>query len=228
MSDDPKISERYRELPREEPPRALDDAILAASRRAVQARPAPLVAPDRAAPLVLPGRRRGGDHARGRGRRCTIAARSNPQRQEVLNAPLPPAMKVQEAPAPKAAEPARARRARDTAAVRRAHSVAPRPRPPRAGTASPRRRQQSRAERRDGGERRRARIARRAPPDAVADGACLGRAEPRSGARAHRAAARRGTPRGSGQGARGVPQALSRLPHSRRRCRAKVEKSSRQ
>jgi len=43
--DDKKVSERYRELPREEPPRALDDAILAASRRAVQARPAPLVAP---------------------------------------------------------------------------------------------------------------------------------------------------------------------------------------
>jgi hypothetical protein len=45
MSDDPKLSQRYRELPREEPPRALDEAILAASRRAVDARPAPLVAP---------------------------------------------------------------------------------------------------------------------------------------------------------------------------------------
>ena len=45
MSDDPKISQRYRELPGEEPPRALDDAILAASRRAVESRPAPLVAP---------------------------------------------------------------------------------------------------------------------------------------------------------------------------------------
>ena len=45
MSDDPKLSQRYRDLPREEPPRAVDDAILAASRRAVQARPAPLVAP---------------------------------------------------------------------------------------------------------------------------------------------------------------------------------------
>lgn len=45
MSDDPKLSQRYRELPREEPPRALDDAILAASRRAVESRPAPLVAP---------------------------------------------------------------------------------------------------------------------------------------------------------------------------------------
>jgi hypothetical protein len=45
MADDPKISERYRALAREEPPRALDDAILAASRRAVEARPAPLVGP---------------------------------------------------------------------------------------------------------------------------------------------------------------------------------------
>jgi hypothetical protein len=35
MADDPKLSQRYRELPREEPPRHLDDAILAASRRAV-------------------------------------------------------------------------------------------------------------------------------------------------------------------------------------------------
>jgi hypothetical protein len=38
VSDEHKISERYRELPREEPPRALDDAILAASRRAVKGR----------------------------------------------------------------------------------------------------------------------------------------------------------------------------------------------
>lgn len=42
---DDEISRRYRDLAREEPPRALDDAILAASRRAVEARPAPLVAP---------------------------------------------------------------------------------------------------------------------------------------------------------------------------------------
>jgi len=32
MADERKISERYRELPREEPPRRLDDAILAAAR----------------------------------------------------------------------------------------------------------------------------------------------------------------------------------------------------
>jgi hypothetical protein len=38
MTDEQKASERYRELPREEPPRALDDAILAASRRAVHRR----------------------------------------------------------------------------------------------------------------------------------------------------------------------------------------------
>jgi outer membrane biosynthesis protein TonB len=45
MSDDPNISRRYRELAREEPPRHLDDAILAASRRDTKARPAPLVVP---------------------------------------------------------------------------------------------------------------------------------------------------------------------------------------
>lgn len=42
---DDAVSRRYRELPAEEPPRALDEAILYASRRAVDARPAPLVAP---------------------------------------------------------------------------------------------------------------------------------------------------------------------------------------
>ncbi|HWM41143.1 MAG TPA: hypothetical protein VNP36_01775, partial [Burkholderiales bacterium] len=45
MSEEQKISQRYRELPREEPPHHLDDAILAASRRAVEVRPAPLVVP---------------------------------------------------------------------------------------------------------------------------------------------------------------------------------------
>ena len=38
---DDSVSRRYRELPAEEPPRALDEAILAASRRAAGARPAP-------------------------------------------------------------------------------------------------------------------------------------------------------------------------------------------
>ena len=42
---DAELSRRYRELAREEPPRALDDAILAAARREVESRPAPLVAP---------------------------------------------------------------------------------------------------------------------------------------------------------------------------------------
>ena len=38
---DDVVSKRYRELPAEEPPRALDEAILAASRRAAGSRPAP-------------------------------------------------------------------------------------------------------------------------------------------------------------------------------------------
>src|SRR5262245_21329336 len=47
MSDErnPEVSKRYAELGAEEPPRALDERILAASRRAVDARPAPLVSP---------------------------------------------------------------------------------------------------------------------------------------------------------------------------------------
>jgi len=45
MADEREISQRYRELPREEPPRHLDDAILAAARRAAETRPAPLVVP---------------------------------------------------------------------------------------------------------------------------------------------------------------------------------------
>ena len=42
---DEELSRRYRDLAREEPPRALDDAILAAARREVRSHPAPLVAP---------------------------------------------------------------------------------------------------------------------------------------------------------------------------------------
>ncbi len=47
MSDehDPHVSRRYRELGGEEPPRALDEAILAAARDEARARPAPLVTP---------------------------------------------------------------------------------------------------------------------------------------------------------------------------------------
>ena len=45
MNEDQKITQRYREVPREEPPRHLDEAILAAARRAVKTRPAPLVVP---------------------------------------------------------------------------------------------------------------------------------------------------------------------------------------
>jgi len=45
MTDDDDISRRYRELPRDEPPRHLDDAIRAAARRAVHTRLAPLVVP---------------------------------------------------------------------------------------------------------------------------------------------------------------------------------------
>src|SRR3989442_7990972 len=42
---DPKVSRRYRELGAEDPPAGLDAGILAASRRAVKTRLAPLVPP---------------------------------------------------------------------------------------------------------------------------------------------------------------------------------------
>src|SRR5205807_8992201 len=42
---DPRVSQRYRELGREEPPGELDAGILAASRRAAKTRLAPLVPP---------------------------------------------------------------------------------------------------------------------------------------------------------------------------------------
>jgi len=42
---DDEIGRRYRELAREEPPRELDEAILAAARGELETRPAPLVAP---------------------------------------------------------------------------------------------------------------------------------------------------------------------------------------
>src|SRR6266851_3242331 len=42
---DPKVSQRYRELGREEPPGELDAGILAASRRAAETHLAPLVPP---------------------------------------------------------------------------------------------------------------------------------------------------------------------------------------
>jgi negative regulator of sigma E activity len=45
MAEDPKISQRYRELSREEPSPQIDAAILAAARRAAETRPAPLVVP---------------------------------------------------------------------------------------------------------------------------------------------------------------------------------------
>jgi hypothetical protein len=44
MTDDEKVAQRYRELGAEEPPRALDEAILAAARREAGSGPAPLSA----------------------------------------------------------------------------------------------------------------------------------------------------------------------------------------
>jgi hypothetical protein len=92
MSDERDVSKRYRELPREEPPRALDDAILAASRRAVRSRPGmrrwyvPLAT---AATLVL---------VVGVG---VLVEREQPGGIVVQQAPIP---EMAKAPAPQAAE----------------------------------------------------------------------------------------------------------------------------
>ena len=105
MSDEPKISRRYRELPREEPPHALDDAILAASRRAVQAHPAPLVAPSGRRRWYVPV-------AAAAVITLAVAVTLHVQHDrpgEEVDA-VAPSMKVQEALPPKAAEPARAER----------------------------------------------------------------------------------------------------------------------
>jgi hypothetical protein len=45
MDDEQKVSQRYRDLGPAEPPRHVDEAILAASRRAAEMHPAPLVPP---------------------------------------------------------------------------------------------------------------------------------------------------------------------------------------
>jgi hypothetical protein len=51
---DPKLQSAYRALGTDEPPRALDEAVLAASRRALKVHPAPLVAPTGRRPWFVP------------------------------------------------------------------------------------------------------------------------------------------------------------------------------
>ena len=53
MNDDPKITQRYRELPREEPPRHLDDAVVAAARRSVAPRRSRWYVPVAAAAVIV-------------------------------------------------------------------------------------------------------------------------------------------------------------------------------
>ena len=115
MSDDPKLSQRYRELPREEPTRALDDAILAASRRAVRPRRwyVPLAT---AAVLAL-----------------AVAVTLHVQRDrpgEEVDA-VSPSMQVQEAPKAEAPPPA------PKAARRDERRFAPDPQPPAAPAPKP-------------------------------------------------------------------------------------------
>ena len=133
MAEDPKVSGHYRQLPREEPPRALDDAILAASRRAVEARPAPLVAPTgrrrwyfpvaAAAVIVL-----------------AVAVVAHIEREQPDSEILQPPMTILETPLPPPAPPAReARRAEAPRQAQKQASPGFAAEPPRAaaGAAAP-------------------------------------------------------------------------------------------
>jgi hypothetical protein len=124
MSDDPKVSGRYRELPREEPPRALDDAILAASRRAVGRRRwhVPVAA---AAVITLAVS-------------VTLHLQHDRSNEEVDA--VSPATKAQETQAPKTTKPARAERraSQPVAAAPSAPTRAPAPAAPPAAEAEKR------------------------------------------------------------------------------------------
>lgn len=92
----PHVSQKYRELGAEEPPRALDDAILAAARREVGARPG---SPGRAAP-----RRWVGSLAAAAVLVLAVAVTLHMQREQPDIAQPAPAVK--EAAAPSAKQPA--------------------------------------------------------------------------------------------------------------------------
>src|SRR5215213_6256039 len=83
MSDERDVSRRYRELPREEPPRALDDAIVAAARKAVRSRHRWQVSLAAAAVLTL-----------------VVALTVQLQREEPDVAMVAPQAQVPEAPSP--------------------------------------------------------------------------------------------------------------------------------
>jgi hypothetical protein len=86
MADDPKITQRYRELGAEEPPRHLDDAILAASRRALAGKKRQWYVPLAAAAVIV----------------LAVAVtvhveRERPDEEVALSQPAPPAPTEQKA-----------------------------------------------------------------------------------------------------------------------------------
>jgi len=116
---DPEVSRRYRELARDEPPRALDEAILAAARRELETRPAPLVAPT--------GRRRWTVPLAAAAVIVLSAVLTLQMQREQSDAdlavppPAPPAMQKDDAPAaPRPAEAARAQALREAAMEQKA------------------------------------------------------------------------------------------------------------
>ena len=131
---DPKVSGRYRELPGEEPSRELDQAILAAARRAADRPHAPLVAPAgrhrwyyslAAAAIVV----------------LAVAVTVHMEHQQPdgeLGVPVAPArVEQQEKPASSPAASTAAQAKRDMAAARQERRPAYAPEPPAAPAAAP-------------------------------------------------------------------------------------------
>jgi hypothetical protein len=187
MSDDPKISRRYRELPREEPPRHVDDAILSAARRAAAPRRSRWYVPVAAAAIIVLAvavtvhvqRERPEDAER------VVPMKAEPsapaaEEPRVMQAPAPatkgfaPDPKPQAAPAPSqppaplladSAAPGREEYERRAAAADLARLHAPREQS--RAEEEPRRQQRARAE-----------ISREAPAAAAALGAAADRRSP--------------------------------------------------
>jgi hypothetical protein len=106
MAEDDDISKRYRELPREEPPRHLDDAIRAAARRAVHTRRQRWYFPLAAAAIIVLAVA------------VTMQVEREQPREEMASAPAAPAAPAEEPKAERKIESADSRALRDAAPPR--------------------------------------------------------------------------------------------------------------
>jgi hypothetical protein len=136
---DPKVSQRYRELGAEEPPRHVDDAILAASRRAAHVHPAPLVPPTgrrrwyfpvAAAAIIMLSVAVTWHMQVDEGPDPDGYAASAPSPEAPLEAPAEKKIEMQAAPAAKPFTPDPPRESRDQAAPEAPARAAPQAAPP--------------------------------------------------------------------------------------------------